>query len=198
MRCARSRSTPGRRRHYPEAIARARRFQGIDRTTASRFRARSSSRGSADLPVARRGRSRSTSRPTATRSSSTPVPDRSSSTPNRVDSTIEVAPSRSGRSLNATAAAPRLPHPPDRLPGDRGQRRCAALRRPPGQRERRSADRIRIVAGRGQVLIDFRNPIIAGKFVYHCHILEHEDGGMMAVAEVVPSTGMAAIEARYQ
>jgi len=25
-----------------------------------------------------------------------------------------------------------------------------------------------------------------GKFVYHCHILMHEDGGMMAVIEVVP------------
>ena len=26
-----------------------------------------------------------------------------------------------------------------------------------------------------------------GQFVYHCHILEHEDGGMMAKIEVVPS-----------
>lgn len=39
--------------------------------------------------------------------------------------------------------------------------------------------------GQVKVIIDFRNPIIVGKFVYHCHILEHEDGGMMAVAEVV-------------
>lgn len=28
---------------------------------------------------------------------------------------------------------------------------------------------------------------VAGKFVYHCHILEHEDGGMMAVIQVIPS-----------
>lgn len=35
------------------------------------------------------------------------------------------------------------------------------------------------------LLIDFRNPIAAGEFVYHCHILEHQDGGMMAVAEVL-------------
>jgi L-ascorbate oxidase len=28
---------------------------------------------------------------------------------------------------------------------------------------------------------------IAGDFVYHCHILEHEDGGMMAVIRVRPS-----------
>ncbi|WP_324817975.1 multicopper oxidase family protein [Variovorax sp.] len=38
--------------------------------------------------------------------------------------------------------------------------------------------------GQVKLLIDFRNPIAVGKFVYHCHILEHEDGGMMAVAEV--------------
>ena len=25
-----------------------------------------------------------------------------------------------------------------------------------------------------------------GKFVYHCHILNHEDNGMMGVVEVVP------------
>lgn len=47
--------------------------------------------------------------------------------------------------------------------------------------------------GQVKVLIDFRNPLIAGKFVYHCHILEHEDGGMMAVAELVnPAATMAA------
>ena len=28
--------------------------------------------------------------------------------------------------------------------------------------------------------MDFRDPNIAGTFVYHCHILDHEDGGMMA------------------
>ena len=27
-----------------------------------------------------------------------------------------------------------------------------------------------------------------GEFVYHCHILEHEDGGMMARIVVVPSS----------
>ncbi|HEX6996585.1 MAG TPA: multicopper oxidase family protein [Gammaproteobacteria bacterium] len=43
--------------------------------------------------------------------------------------------------------------------------------------------------GQVKVLIDFRNPIIVGKFVYHCHILEHEDGGMMAIAEVVNPPG---------
>jgi FtsP/CotA-like multicopper oxidase with cupredoxin domain len=31
-----------------------------------------------------------------------------------------------------------------------------------------------------KVAIDFRDPVIRGTFVYHCHILDHEDGGMMA------------------
>lgn len=33
--------------------------------------------------------------------------------------------------------------------------------------------------------VDFRNPAIIGTFVYHCHILEHEDGGMMGVIQVM-------------
>ena len=33
--------------------------------------------------------------------------------------------------------------------------------------------------------MDFRNPDIVGTFVYHCHILEHEDGGMMGVIQVI-------------
>jgi hypothetical protein len=27
--------------------------------------------------------------------------------------------------------------------------------------------------------MDFRDPNIAGTFVYHCHVLDHEDAGMM-------------------
>ncbi len=27
--------------------------------------------------------------------------------------------------------------------------------------------------------MDFRDPNSVGTFVYHCHLLEHEDGGMM-------------------
>jgi len=33
--------------------------------------------------------------------------------------------------------------------------------------------------------IPFTDPVILGKFVYHCHIMEHEDGGMMQVIQVV-------------
>jgi FtsP/CotA-like multicopper oxidase with cupredoxin domain len=34
--------------------------------------------------------------------------------------------------------------------------------------------------------MDFRGPTV-GDFVYHCHILDHEDGGMMAIIRVKPS-----------
>ena len=30
-----------------------------------------------------------------------------------------------------------------------------------------------------QVRIPFRDPVMLGKFVYHCHIVGHEDAGMM-------------------
>ncbi len=42
------------------------------------------------------------------------------------------------------------------------------------------------IRGEVKVIIPFDDPVILGKFVYHCHILEHEDGGMMAAIEVVP------------
>ena len=35
------------------------------------------------------------------------------------------------------------------------------------------------------VRMDFRGPDI-GDFVYHCHILGHEDNGMMAIIRVLP------------
>jgi FtsP/CotA-like multicopper oxidase with cupredoxin domain len=35
------------------------------------------------------------------------------------------------------------------------------------------------------VRMDFRGPIV-GDFVYHCHILGHEDNGMMAIIRVNP------------
>ncbi|AGY56954.1 multicopper oxidase family protein [Gloeobacter kilaueensis] len=42
---------------------------------------------------------------------------------------------------------------------------------------------------RVKLRMDFRDPEIRGTFVYHCHILEHEDGGMMGTIEVArPNT----------
>ena len=36
------------------------------------------------------------------------------------------------------------------------------------------------------VRMDFRDPGIAGTFVFHCHILDHEDAGMMEKIQVNP------------
>jgi FtsP/CotA-like multicopper oxidase with cupredoxin domain len=35
--------------------------------------------------------------------------------------------------------------------------------------------------------MDFRDPNTVGTFVYHCHLLEHEDGGMMGLIRVDPA-----------
>lgn len=42
----------------------------------------------------------------------------------------------------------------------------------------------RTTPGTTRLLVDFRNPIVRGRFFFHCHILDHEDRGMMAVIEV--------------
>ncbi|HXO87538.1 MAG TPA: multicopper oxidase domain-containing protein [Candidatus Acidoferrales bacterium] len=39
--------------------------------------------------------------------------------------------------------------------------------------------------------MDFRDPNVVGTFVYHCHLLEHEDGGMMGLIRVDAATGTA-------
>jgi FtsP/CotA-like multicopper oxidase with cupredoxin domain len=39
-----------------------------------------------------------------------------------------------------------------------------------------------------RVRMDFRDPDTVGTFVYHCHLLEHEDGGMMGTIRVLPAT----------
>jgi FtsP/CotA-like multicopper oxidase with cupredoxin domain len=38
-----------------------------------------------------------------------------------------------------------------------------------------------------KIRMDFRYPESVGTYVYHCHILDHEDGGMMAKIEVDPA-----------
>jgi FtsP/CotA-like multicopper oxidase with cupredoxin domain len=37
-----------------------------------------------------------------------------------------------------------------------------------------------------KVRMDFRDPDAVGTFMYHCHLLEHEDGGMMGTIRVEP------------
>jgi FtsP/CotA-like multicopper oxidase with cupredoxin domain len=39
--------------------------------------------------------------------------------------------------------------------------------------------------------MDFRDPRIVGTFPYHCHLLEHEDGGMMALIRVEPRSRLS-------
>jgi FtsP/CotA-like multicopper oxidase with cupredoxin domain len=37
-----------------------------------------------------------------------------------------------------------------------------------------------------KVRMDFRDPNTVGDFLYHCHLLEHEDGGMMGLIRIEP------------
>ncbi len=41
------------------------------------------------------------------------------------------------------------------------------------------------VPGTVTLLMDFRDPVIRGTFMFHCHILDHEDHGMMAKIEAI-------------
>jgi len=43
-----------------------------------------------------------------------------------------------------------------------------------------------------RVRMDFRDPDMVGTFPYHCHLLEHEDGGMMGILRVEPAGTRAA------
>ncbi len=46
------------------------------------------------------------------------------------------------------------------------------------------------IHGEVRIRLAFTDPIIVGRFMFHCHILEHEDKGMMAMIEVYdPKTG---------
>ena len=47
-------------------------------------------------------------------------------------------------------------------------------------------DTVRMLPKQDAVVIRIRFTDFTGKFVFHCHILNHEDNGMMAVVEVVP------------
>jgi FtsP/CotA-like multicopper oxidase with cupredoxin domain len=43
-----------------------------------------------------------------------------------------------------------------------------------------------------RIRMDFRDPNIIGTFPYHCHLLEHEDKGMMGTIQVVPAGSTSA------
>jgi FtsP/CotA-like multicopper oxidase with cupredoxin domain len=38
-----------------------------------------------------------------------------------------------------------------------------------------------------RIRMDFRDPNTVGTFPFHCHLLEHEDGGMMGTIRVEPA-----------
>ena len=46
-----------------------------------------------------------------------------------------------------------------------------------------------------RVRMDFRDPNTVGDFVYHCHLLEHEDKGMMGSIRVTAKESFSAEEA---
>jgi FtsP/CotA-like multicopper oxidase with cupredoxin domain len=48
------------------------------------------------------------------------------------------------------------------------------------------------IRGEIKIIIPFTDSVTAGKFVYHCHLLAHEDKGMMATIEVTPATSRSA------
>jgi len=48
--------------------------------------------------------------------------------------------------------------------------------------------------GRVFITAPFFAPQQVGNFVYHCHILSHEDGGMMAVMQVYDPTQLASAD----
>ncbi|CAF1283582.1 unnamed protein product [Didymodactylos carnosus] len=49
-----------------------------------------------------------------------------------------------------------------------------------------------------KVRMDFRDPDIAGDFVYHCHILGHEDAGMMGVIRLVDNNRKSKHQPYYE
>jgi FtsP/CotA-like multicopper oxidase with cupredoxin domain len=46
-----------------------------------------------------------------------------------------------------------------------------------------------------RIRMDFRDPNTVGTFVYHCHLLEHEDGGMMGTIRVDPADAPPGVRA---
>jgi suppressor of ftsI len=48
-----------------------------------------------------------------------------------------------------------------------------------------------------KVVIPFTDPVISGRFVYHCHAVDHEDKGMMGIIEVVTSASELTSDREY-
>jgi len=86
----------------------------------------------------------------------------------------------------------------DTIPVPRGQSVCRTTPSAPGchgitSNECTGTPGAQVCAYPGivSVMMDFSRNEQVGKFVYHCHILEHEDGGMMAQIQVLCPPGDA-------
>jgi FtsP/CotA-like multicopper oxidase with cupredoxin domain len=68
---------------------------------------------------------------------------------------------------------------------------CEHRQRFEGHRKRHNGPGLPGAAGDGEgpavlkVVIPFTDPVIVGRFVYHCHAADHEDKGMMGVVEAL-------------
>ena len=56
----------------------------------------------------------------------------------------------------------------------------------PAGAERGWKDTVLVNPGESVRIVGRFEPVNFGKYVYHCHILEHEDAGMMGLFEVLP------------
>ncbi len=163
---------------------------GARRTHALRRSERCRSRSSA-LFISRRKTRRPNRRKWKPRCSSSPwtVRKRRPSTPTtrRRSSPIR-APSRNGRSRIArqrcTNSAARGPFPRrgNQWRSDSSKNSSSSMTCFQG----RILERAGHPAEHITVKLDFRGPTV-GDFVYHCHILDHEDAGMMAIIRVLPN-----------
>ncbi len=60
-------------------------------------------------------------------------------------------------------------------------------------------DTVRVPEGGSvTIVIPFTGPMMVGKFLYHCHVLRHEDRGMMASIEVTDETVWSWLDGLYR
>lgn len=84
----------------------------------------------------------------------------------------------------------------DNIPIPRGQSFCAIDPTQPGCQGKTTTecygsptDPGCVRPGKVSIIMDFSRAEQVGSFIYHCHVMEHEDGGMMAMIRVLCSTG---------
>jgi FtsP/CotA-like multicopper oxidase with cupredoxin domain len=87
----------------------------------------------------------------------------------------------------------------DNMPVPRGQSFCDVDRHDPGCHRQSPTDNLECTGepeavrcanpGKTSLMLDFSRYEQVGTYVYHCHILEHEDGGMMAQITVLCPPG---------